>query len=81
MPKGRVLYVPETAQGRLVFLGEEIPVGVGSVALDARRPGTRVRFDLTWDGDDLYASNVRRARATPAHERWRPDPGGGGSAR
>ena len=63
MPKGRVLYVPETTQGRLVFLGEEIPVRAEDVAIDARRPGPRVRFDLTWEDDDLRASHVRRSRA------------------
>lgn len=70
MPKGRVLYVPETSQGRLVFLGEEIPVRVEDVAMDARRPGMRVRFDLIWDNDDLRVSNVRRTRATRARGRW-----------
>ena len=79
MPKGRVLYVPETSQGRLIFLGEEIPVRVEDVAMDARRPGTRVRFDLIWDRDDLRVSNVRRTRATRVRERWHPDPAGGSS--
>lgn len=76
MLKGRVLYVPETSQGRSVFLAAEIPVRAEDVAMDARRPGTRVRFDLTSDDDDVRASNVRRTRETPAHARWRSDPGG-----
>ena len=70
MPTGSVLYVPETSQGRLVFLGQEIPVRVEDVAMDARRPGTRVRFDLIWDDDDLRVSNVRRTKATRARGRW-----------
>jgi hypothetical protein len=86
MPRGRVLYMPETSQGRLVFLGEEIPVRVEDVAMDARRPGTRVRFDLIWESDDLRVSNVRRTRGPWARERWSPaqarDPSmGGGSER
>ena len=51
--KGRVLYVPEAVQGRLTFLGQEIPIRPEDVAHDARRPGTRVRFDLFWVDDDL----------------------------
>lgn len=47
MPTGRVLYVPEATQGRLVWLGQEIALRPEDVAYDARRPGTRVRFDLT----------------------------------
>jgi hypothetical protein len=85
MPRGRMLYAPETARGRVVFLSGEIPVAVGSVAMDARRQGTRVRFDLTWDGDDLCASNVRRTRGGALTRRRRPDPvrlsAGGGSER
>jgi hypothetical protein len=69
MPTGRVLYVPETTRGRVLFLGQEIPVRAEDVAPDARRPGSRVRFDLTWEDDDLRASNVRRARATRDRER------------
>jgi hypothetical protein len=72
MPRGRVLYVPETSQGRLVFLGQEIPIRTDDVPGDARRPGTRVRFDLTWDDGDLSASNVRRTRGSWSRERWRP---------
>jgi hypothetical protein len=70
MPTGRVLYVPETTRGRVLFLGQEIPVRAEDVAPDARRPGSRVRFDLTWEVDDLRASNVRRMRATRARARW-----------
>lgn len=70
MLKGRVLYVPETSQGRSVFLAAEIPVRAEDVAMDARRPGTRVRFDLIWDDDDLRVSNVRRTKATRARGRW-----------
>jgi hypothetical protein len=69
MPRGRVIYVPEAAQGRLVWLGQEVPVSAEDVAKDARRPGTRVRFDLTWEDDVLRASNVRRTRVTWARER------------
>lgn len=76
MLKGRVLYVPETSQGRSVFLAAEIPVRAEDVAMDARRPGTRVRLDLTSDDDDVRASNVRRTREMPAHARRRSDPGG-----
>jgi hypothetical protein len=72
MPTGRVLYVPEATQGRLVWLGQEIPIRAEDVAYDARRPGTRVRFDLTWQDDDLRASNVRRTRAARARPRWSP---------
>jgi hypothetical protein len=72
MPTGRVLYVPETTRGRVLFLGQEIPVRADEVADDARRPGTRVRFDLTWEDDDLRASNVRRTSATRARERMSP---------
>jgi hypothetical protein len=67
-----MLYLPEAAQGRLVFLGQVIPVRAEDVANDARRPGTRVRFDLTWEHDDLRAFNVRRTRAPRARERWSP---------
>jgi hypothetical protein len=86
MPKGRVLYVPETSQGRLVFLGQELRVRPDDVPDDARRPGTRVRFELTWDGDDLCASNVRRTRGPWVRERWSPSEArgpsmGGGSQR
>jgi hypothetical protein len=86
MPRGRVLYVPETSQGRLVFLGQEIPIRTDDVPGDARRPGARGRFDHTWDGDDLCASNVRRARGPWARERWDPAQArgpsmGGGSER
>lgn len=70
MPTGRVLYVPEATQGRLVWLGQEIALRPEDVAYDARRPGTRVRFDLTWEGDDPRASNVRRTRAARARARW-----------
>jgi len=70
MPTGRVLYVPEATQGRLVWLGQEIPLRPDDVAYDARRRGTRVRFDLTWEDDDLRASNVRRTRAARAPARW-----------
>lgn len=59
--KGRVLYVPEAAQGRLTFLGQEISIRPEDVAPEARRPGTRVRFDLSWEDEDFRASNVRRA--------------------
>ena len=63
MPKGRVLYVPQTSPRRVVSLGQEIPVRADDVSDDARRPGTRVRFDLTWEDGDLHASHVRRTRA------------------
>jgi hypothetical protein len=69
MPRGRVIYVPEAAQGRLVWLGQEVPVRAEDVATDARRPGTHVRFDLTWEDDVLRASNVRRTRAKCTSER------------
>jgi hypothetical protein len=72
MPTGRVLYVPETTRGRVLFLGQEIPVRADDVADDARRAGIRVRFDLTWEDDDLRASNVRRTSATRARERMSP---------
>ena len=66
--KGRALYVPEAAQGRLTFLGQEIPIRPEDVAHDARRPGTRVRFDLFWVDDDLRTSNVRCVRTAWARE-------------
>ena len=69
MPKARLVYVPEAAQGRLTFLGQEIPIRVEDVASDARQPGTRVRFDLVWEDEDLRASNVRRAWGRGARER------------
>lgn len=72
MPTGRVLYVPETTRGRVLFLGQEIPVRPEDVADDARRSGTRVRFNLTWEDDDLRASNVRRTSAMRAREGIRP---------
>jgi hypothetical protein len=59
MPKGRVLCVPETSQGRLIFLGEDLPVRVEDVAGDARQPGTRGRFDLTWRGPSMGGGSER----------------------
>lgn len=82
MPTGRVLYVPEAAQGRLVCLGQEVRVRAGDVAHDARRPGTRVRFDLQWEDEDVRAVNVWRTRLTRARERSSPtSPAAEGPAR
>jgi hypothetical protein len=69
MPKGRVVYVPASAPGRLAYRGYEIPVGRHDVAEDARAPGTRVRSEVVWDEGDLRARNVRRIRRalTPAN--------------
>lgn len=60
MPKGWVVYVPSTVPGRVSYQGFEIPARAEDVAEDARDPGTRVRFELAWDGDDVRAWNVRR---------------------
>ena len=72
MPRGRISYVPEAIRGRSVCLGREIPVRADDVPYDARRPGTRVRFDLVWEDDDLRASTVRRTGATRTRGRRSP---------
>jgi hypothetical protein len=69
MPRGRVLFVPAAGEGCLMFLGQQVPIQAADVAGDARRPGTRVRFDLVWENDDLMARHVRRVRGM-----WPPKP-------
>lgn len=69
MPRGRVLFVPAAGEGRLMFLGQQVPIQAADVARDARRAGTRVRFDLVWENDDLIARQVRRVRSM-----WPPKP-------
>ena len=66
MPRGRVVYVPASAPGRLSFQGVEIPVRAEDVAGDARRPGTRVRFDLAWEDGEIRPRNVHRTRGVRA---------------
>lgn len=60
MPRGTVTAVgPSQGEGRILVLGQEIPVRGSEVDRAVRTPGTRVRFDLAWCEGELRATNVR----------------------
>lgn len=63
--KGRVVYVPEAAQGRLTFLGQEIPIRPEDVAPETRRPGTRVlEARIAWKVTSSGEQGSRRVDRT-----------------